>query len=1576
MSKRLYSDFTDNQGQAWTLEIHDADYTGAAAHFTSTRNGFQLEWSSPADETHPTLLPSSLRVEIVRTSAAVDSFLAAIPAREEGDVVAKLYKGTALEWLGLVLPESLEVEADDYNSLATFEAVDDLGMLSRQPYRQDNGESWTGWDRITDHLLKVLNKTRTAAHMTPTELGGADFLRVVDHLRPQDGDGTAPASFYTYRTRVQHEAFYQVEDGNTDHLTCADVLEQLAQLFGARVFFAAGAWNFAPPFAYTEDTTPSFYGFQQDGTAGTSSGSLPAPLDLTDISTTAAGWATIYHPPFRAVYREQRYGGNLPSVGPLTVSDSAGNWDTQLFSNLGHVYQTGTTFTVSGTLRIALNEDPTLTGSDRVVRWLLRVLVTATGEEVGGTRYYVAEPPAPSIPYDLQTVTWYDSSNNQTAPIFNPTATPDPGTWTATPGASTWACWTPPQVAADTPAGGSALVFPFTFTTTETVTTAANVGVTCSLEGWTGHYADGGNNTATASNSASYLAQAVFYKIEDLTVTLGDAGGDSGNAVRYGQLVNSATKLVENMELPPAVIGDRITDNTSGRLQVTEGASTPWKDTASWTSNLTPLAAPVHRVLCSDRIQLRGQVLHSFTGELHQRDYFTPLQAVTASGSTYLLTSVTRYLDTAITGLTATLLDPVEVTPTGTDDDGQVVPGPGWPGPLGGQDPETTDPNGTVALGVASVQQAQPGGSVLNLPSDAVDDSSSAQKFATASQLTQIATNETAISTVSGSLATTQAKLELIYKTFSPQGDDYTTTTVKYEADKTDGMKVELQQQASTWSSASGNTTVELTESSPGTYTLNLQDELDPAGTSVALYALGDSRGNRIGINTASPAANLDVVGTAKISDTLRVLGSIEDPTALNLSSNTSTPEEGGVQYDGDDGRFMLGTASGSYDPADDPWLVKNQTGATIARGVPVYVSGTLGASGRKLVAPMIADGSVAAHLFLGVTAAAIADGADGYVLHRGTVRGINTSTLSGVLYVSDSTAGTWTTTQPTAPSLALAAAFVVNSATNGTLAVRVQPDQNIGGGGGDLIDDTSPQLGGNLDGNGYNLDLSSNTSSALIITGNQYAFRYRSTAGVLQNTGLFFNVATGSYEFLNGAAACIFCIKAGSGELSIGDMAGGTNYVLPTARGAAGDILMTDGAGNLDFTAVTAGSNLAVTPDPSAGTLTVATIDSPTFTTVLVGVGGVASLGAGSFVAGLSTNGTLTAGTTSSFQGVATFSAGLLTEKIEFLGGGTSTIGPVQGLPTSPQDLELRSNGSITLVLDYDSDEPAQAFIVKNQAGTVIFQVDEDGITSGLLTVATPVLDVASSYQQGSSQTATVTNYTAGTTYTAAIYDAAGDEVTGSPVTQSGADLNFTTPSTTGTGYELRVRASRPGLLLSAEAVATFEVTPSRTFTHWRMQACNASGTPTTQKLGVLEMNYWTGTSGTGTKYPTTAATSNTSISGVTISAGHQYSSGYASWEAFDRAGANEGYNDGSGSMWWTLGVPSASANWNQLEFSSAQTFQSATVHVYRSFSDATHVKFLGSNTGNFSGEEVECAILALDGSATGAGATYTANF
>jgi hypothetical protein len=179
----------------------------------------------------------------------------------------------------------------------------------------------------------------------------------------------------------------------------------------------------------------------------------------------------------------------------------------------------------------------------------------------------------------------------------------------------------------------------------------------------------------------------------------------------------------------------------------------------------------------------------------------------------------------------------------------------------------------------------------------------------------------------------------------------------------------------------------------------------------------------------------------------------VDGQVALNnlqfdTSPSTIPTDQGSVYWDTDD-NVIAATLNGYIQKIgeDSFYQVKNQTGNAIPKGTAVRFNGTVGMSGRLLIAPFLADGSSQSSYFMGVTAETIADGGDGKVLWFGRIKGINTNAFNegDILYASTSVAGGFQTTPPVAPNnIVQVAAVVSKSATNGTLFIRPTLGSNI----------------------------------------------------------------------------------------------------------------------------------------------------------------------------------------------------------------------------------------------------------------------------------------------------------------------------------------------------------------------------------------------------------------------------------------------------------------------------------------------------------------------------------------------------
>ena len=162
----------------------------------------------------------------------------------------------------------------------------------------------------------------------------------------------------------------------------------------------------------------------------------------------------------------------------------------------------------------------------------------------------------------------------------------------------------------------------------------------------------------------------------------------------------------------------------------------------------------------------------------------------------------------------------------------------------------------------------------------------------------------------------------------------------------------------------------------------------------------------------------------------------ITDVNKLNLSTDTSlVASVGQITWNPNERTADIGLDNNVVLQVGQETvvLVRNGTASIIPDGTVVMLTGSVGNSGRLVVAPY--DGVADASLILGITTETITAGADGFVTSYGKIRGIDTSMWvdGDVLYVN----GSRLDIAPTS-SLSMKIAAVVHSHTNGTLMVRV----------------------------------------------------------------------------------------------------------------------------------------------------------------------------------------------------------------------------------------------------------------------------------------------------------------------------------------------------------------------------------------------------------------------------------------------------------------------------------------------------------------------------------------------------------
>ena len=321
------------------------------------------------------------------------------------------------------------------------------------------------------------------------------------------------------------------------------------------------------------------------------------------------------------------------------------------------------------------------------------------------------------------------------------------------------------------------------------------------------------------------------------------------------------------------------------------------------------------------------------------------------------------------------------------------------------------------------------------------------------------------------------------------------------------------------------------------------------------------------------------------------------------------------------------------------------------------------------------------------------------------------------------------------------------------------------------------------------------------------------------------------------------------------------------------------------------------------------------------------------------------------------------ISEPVLFTNSGGYTVGEIRlkEAPAASGDeyVGFKANGSLSAstVWELPAADGSSGQVLSTNGSAVLSWATAGGGT----TTATPTATFGTSGQQGATLTGTIDNHISTATYLLKVFNSSGvfQNIYGS--VDSSGNISVVAPLTIATGYELRILCADVGELGSNVLVKTFAVVQATSFTVWRLQGVDSSGNNSTNRHAIAEMELYPTQNAGGTHEPNGDATSTTSISGVVLSAGHEYSSTYAIWKAFD------GVINATSSMWWTLGNTVANNSWIQVRFASgAETFQSIKLTVVDNFHVATHFKLLGSNDGTNFVTVIDTTAFVESGSST----------
>lgn len=311
----------------------------------------------------------------------------------------------------------------------------------------------------------------------------------------------------------------------------------------------------------------------------------------------------------------------------------------------------------------------------------------------------------------------------------------------------------------------------------------------------------------------------------------------------------------------------------------------------------------------------------------------------------------------------------------------------------------------------------------------------------------------------------------------------------------------------SVYVNAAGITAIQTT----GEYTLIILNTVGAISVTDSVSSVATAINNALATGTLGTMSTQD-------ADSVNITGGVAALDSLQFKGGSASA--GTMSWNTDDETVDLILDDAVTLQIGQEQLVHVRASEDISNGELVYASSAIGASGKIEVTKFIANNTIDQLYVLGVATEDMLTGEYGFITTFGTVRGLDLSNGGNIygevsynsgmiLYASPTTAGYLTKFKPVAPNLAIPVAIVLKGNANGSIFVRPTAglklgdlhDVNISGAADkdilqynsaqsrwenktlsaagiqpagaylqNVVEDTTPQLGGSLDTQGNSI--------------------------------------------------------------------------------------------------------------------------------------------------------------------------------------------------------------------------------------------------------------------------------------------------------------------------------------------------------------------------------------------------------------------------------------------------------------------------------------------------------------------------
>lgn len=829
MALRFEAEATSLVGIQWRLRIYDSAYGGATVlPFKVGGDIFELAYDGADDDRVQYIIPSQLTFTYIIEGAAQEELIDNLKTAKEGRYLLEVeYLDTTYQpyWRGVLFADQVEVADEYWPQQVRLTASDDLKALDSIPYKVSDTVPYTGLSSLGSHLINCINKVRWISLNTGTRTTFEDFFRSSQQATPVVTAATAIA--------IEHHGLYTISDnGNAEYPSTYEVLAEVLSLMGLRLFQVNGAFMTQSIFACEADVANAKLTPISSTTVGSTSTVARTTFSPGANYVKERGWAHGYLHPLSEVNRKYNFTGVI-YYGYIQIYNSGADLLTGTTETLStfadNSFQQNDIASLRFRLRLAWAGNGALTGNNRLVRHKV-ILTWKMGQ------YYLA-----------RTAT-INSANLTSYPVPGETSA---GVVNFTYNAASWSTNSANRV--------------------EFLTPPLNMKASGSWEGEFGiegspFAADLSNNTSTVafdmvavlstgSTSTGYDSQFTsvsntWQRQQVLFVQLlpGDTTAIEGQVATY-RVINDDDNGRAVLELPETRIGDKLAENQNHLLKALNGSAT-YVPTETWYTDDDATTRTIHRLHCYEMLSGQNRTVPTQFGTLHER----PATTVPGIRMHHLFVDSAQYYGIFHFTFSA-YMNTYDIAVWKLDREltNMSVPDVEFYG----------DPTGPTW---------EPGG---GLPAAQIE----------ALQVADTVTDAT-VGSIGATVTGIGTKLDLLYDTFQPKGDDFTKTSIKYEDGKTDGGTIELEPSGVSVLSGTGNSSITLAENSPGVFELNLQDDATPTAASVlAMYATATAGTPYVGIGTRTPLEALDILGNVNVDGDIIINGLVDGVDVSGLKT-------------------------------------------------------------------------------------------------------------------------------------------------------------------------------------------------------------------------------------------------------------------------------------------------------------------------------------------------------------------------------------------------------------------------------------------------------------------------------------------------------------------------------------------------------------------------------------------------------------------------------------------------------------------------------------------------------------------